>query len=89
MSSIQEKDKKYVANTYNRFPVEIVSGKGSEVYDTDGKPMMVITISQDVTQTKEKEKDFKYEKNTNSGQLEDEHDSCTDQGVHHRACSHG
>ncbi len=32
-----EKDKKYVANTYNRFPVEIVSGKGSVVFDADGK----------------------------------------------------
>ncbi len=35
--SIIEKDKKYIAGTYNRFPVEIVSGKGSLVYDTDGK----------------------------------------------------
>ena len=35
--SIFEKDKSYVAGTYNRFPVEIVSGKGSLVYDTDGK----------------------------------------------------
>ncbi len=35
--SITERDKKYVAGTYNRFPVEIVSGKGSEAYDTDGK----------------------------------------------------
>ena len=35
--SIIEKDKKYIAGTYNRFPVEIVSGKGSVVYDTDGK----------------------------------------------------
>ncbi len=32
-----EKDKKYIANTYNRFPVEIVSGKGSVVYDAEGK----------------------------------------------------
>ena len=30
-------DKEYVANTYNRFPVEIVSGKGSYVYDENGK----------------------------------------------------
>ena len=30
-------DKEYVANTYNRFPVEIVSGKGSYVYDESGK----------------------------------------------------
>ena len=36
MNNIQTKDKQYVANTYNRFPVEIVSGKGSEVYDGDG-----------------------------------------------------
>ncbi len=32
-----EKDKKYIANTYNRFPVEIVSGKGSVVFDAQGK----------------------------------------------------
>ena len=30
-------DKQYVANTYNRFPIEIVSGKGSRVVDTNGK----------------------------------------------------
>ncbi len=37
MSNLQAKDQQYVARTYNRFPVEIVSGKGSEVYDTEGK----------------------------------------------------
>ncbi|MBR6524084.1 MAG: acetylornithine/succinylornithine family transaminase [Clostridia bacterium] len=37
MSSLQTNDKLYVANTYNRFPVEIISGKGSVVKDTDGK----------------------------------------------------
>ena len=37
MSEIQTRDKEYVAGTYARFPVEIVSGKGSEVYDVDGK----------------------------------------------------
>ena len=36
MSELQALDKAYVANTYARFPVEIVSGKGSKVYDTDG-----------------------------------------------------
>ncbi len=36
MNNIQAKDKQYVANTYNRFPVEIVTGKGSEVYDSEG-----------------------------------------------------
>ena len=35
--SIMEMDKAYVANTYNRFPVEIVSGKGSRVTDVNGK----------------------------------------------------
>ena len=37
MSQLQIKDQAYVANTYARFPVEIVSGKGSLVYDTEGK----------------------------------------------------
>ncbi len=37
MPSIIEKDKEYVANTYARFPVEIVCGKGSELYSPDGK----------------------------------------------------
>ena len=30
-------DKTYVAGTYNRFPVEIVRGSGSEVFDENGK----------------------------------------------------
>lgn len=34
---ISEIDKQYVANTYARFPVEIVSGKGSYLYSSDGK----------------------------------------------------
>ena len=37
MNDIKTIDKAYVANTYNRFDVEIVSGKGSEVYGPDGK----------------------------------------------------
>ncbi|MBE6629483.1 MAG: acetylornithine/succinylornithine family transaminase [Ruminococcaceae bacterium] len=37
MSELQNLDKAYVANTYARFPVEIVRGKGSKVYDTEGK----------------------------------------------------
>ncbi|MBQ8868670.1 MAG: aspartate aminotransferase family protein [Oscillospiraceae bacterium] len=37
MSNLKEQDKQYVANTYARFPVELVSGKGSEVFDKDGK----------------------------------------------------
>ncbi len=35
--TITEKDKKYIAGTYNRFPVEIVEGKGSVVRDSSGK----------------------------------------------------
>jgi len=35
--SIIETDKTYVASTYARFPVEIVSGKGSLMYDANGK----------------------------------------------------
>ena len=34
---IQQIDKQYVANTYNRFPVAIVKGKGAECWDADGK----------------------------------------------------
>ncbi len=37
MSDLISKDKAYVAGTYARFPVEIVSGKGSLVYDTEGR----------------------------------------------------
>ncbi len=35
--SVKQCDKEYVANTYARFPLEIVSGKGSLVYDENGK----------------------------------------------------
>lgn len=37
MIDIISTDKQYVANTYNRFSVELVSGKGSRVYDKNGK----------------------------------------------------
>ncbi len=33
----KELDNKYVASTYARFPIALVSGKGSLVYDEDGK----------------------------------------------------
>lgn len=35
--TLQEKDQLYVAGTYKRFPVTIVSGQGSLVYDENGK----------------------------------------------------
>lgn len=37
MSNLQARDNAYVAGTYARFPVEIVRGHGSEVFDSDGK----------------------------------------------------
>ena len=35
--NVKELDSKYVANTYARFPIELVSGKGSKLYDSEGK----------------------------------------------------
>ncbi len=37
MSDIKALDKEYIANTYARFPLELVRGKGSLVYDENGK----------------------------------------------------
>ena len=37
MMNIKEKDKQYIADTYARFPVVITSGKGSLLYDEEGK----------------------------------------------------
>ena len=37
MNKITEIDKEYVADTYARFPLELASGKGSLLYDTNGK----------------------------------------------------
>ena len=37
MSELTQLDQRYVANTYARFPVEILSGKGSVVYDGQGR----------------------------------------------------
>ena len=34
---IKQLDKEYIANTYARFPVQLVNGKGSLVYDETGK----------------------------------------------------
>lgn len=35
--SVFEKDQKYIANTYGRFPVALVRGKGAHLVDSDGK----------------------------------------------------
>ena len=37
MGALTELDRAFVANTYARFPVELIRGEGSKVYDTDGK----------------------------------------------------
>lgn len=41
--NIKEIDKNYVANTYNRFDLEIVSGKGAYCYDENGKEYIDMT----------------------------------------------
>ena len=41
--NIKEIDKQYVANTYNRFDLEIVSGKGAYCYDEKGKEYIDMT----------------------------------------------
>ncbi len=35
--NLQQQDKEYIANTYARFPLELVSGKGALLYDETGK----------------------------------------------------
>ena len=40
---IQQEDKEFIAGTYNRFPVALVSGKGSIVTDADGKNYIDMT----------------------------------------------
>lgn len=37
MNDLKIKDREYIANTYKRFPIEITHGKGSVVYDDNGK----------------------------------------------------
>ncbi len=37
ISDTKKKDKEFIANTYGRFDIEIVSGDGSYVYDDNGK----------------------------------------------------
>ena len=39
----KQTDQTYVAHTYARFPVEIVSGRGSEVFDENGKRYIDLT----------------------------------------------
>ena len=43
MDKIQEKDKKYICHTYNRFPVTIMRGEGATGYDAEGKEYIDFT----------------------------------------------
>lgn len=47
--TVFEKDKTYVAGTYNRFPVAIVSGKGSVLLGEDGREYIDLTSGIGVT----------------------------------------
>lgn len=49
MSVLADKDKQFIAGTYNRFPVEIASGKGSVLIGTDGKEYIDLTSGIGVT----------------------------------------
>ena len=41
----QKLDQAYIANTYARFPVTIVKGKGSLVWDDTGKEYIDLSLS--------------------------------------------
>ena len=47
--TLKERDNAYVAGTYNRFPLEILAGKGSTVYDENGKAYIDLTSGIGVT----------------------------------------
>lgn len=47
--TIKKIDKQYVLNTYNRFDLELVSGKGSLVYDENSKEYIDLTTGIGVT----------------------------------------
>lgn len=47
--NIQERDREYVASTYDRYPVTITAGKGSIVTDIDGKDYIDLTSGIGVT----------------------------------------
>ncbi len=49
MSELQARDKTYLAPTYARFPVEIVRGEGSEVFDGEGRRYIDLTSGIGVT----------------------------------------
>ncbi|MDO4474349.1 MAG: aspartate aminotransferase family protein [Eubacteriales bacterium] len=42
-ADIQKKDSQYIANTYKRFPVSLVEGKGATAYDAEGREYVDFT----------------------------------------------
>lgn len=42
-ADIQKKDSQYIANTYKRFPVSLVEGKGAIAYDAEGREYVDFT----------------------------------------------
>ena len=49
--TIRKLDEQYIAGTYKRFPVEIASGSGSVVTDTDGKGNVLGRSSREAPET--------------------------------------
>lgn len=47
--TLKQRDKEFIANTYGRFPLEIHSGKGVEVFDENGKKYIDLTSGIGVT----------------------------------------
>ncbi len=37
MDSLKEREKKFIFNTYSRYPIEITKGRGTRLYDREGK----------------------------------------------------
>lgn len=68
--SIQEIDKEYVAGTYNRFPVEIVSGKGSLVWNVNGKEYVDMGSGIGVTSFGIADEDWKTAVSEQAGKLQ-------------------
>ena len=55
MTDIKSLDKTYIAGTYARFPVQLVSGKGSLAWDVNGKEYIVL-----LQPTEDPDADYEY-----------------------------
>ncbi len=68
--TIKEKDAKYVANTYNRFPVVLSHGKGSYLYDENGKEYVDMGSGIGVTSFGIADEDWKTAVSEQAGKLQ-------------------